>query len=174
MNHSHILKGTLVALALITSTQASSVYAADVVDTAATVPDLSTLISLVETAGLVDDLKTAEDITVFAPTNEAFAHLPNVVTKAIEKDPSILSTILLYHISPDRLRAADVVVANSIDTLANDPINVRTPGSKVFVDRAQVTATDIETDNATVHLINRVMIPWNLIARDVWQALRHN
>lgn len=150
---------------------APSAQAADVVDTAASVDDLSTLVSLVQAAGLVDALKDAEDITVFAPTNAAFEALPSRVSRAIEINPDILTTILLYHVAPERLRAADVVARTHIDTLANDPLRVRTPGGTVKIDRSTVIATDIETDNATVHLIDRVLLPWNLIREDVREAL---
>jgi uncharacterized surface protein with fasciclin (FAS1) repeats len=113
MNYFKQLAGGTFALALLLGIGATQAQAADVVDTAAGVEDLSTLVALVQQAELVD-------------------------------------------------------------ALAEDPIRVRTPGDKVFVDRAEVIATDIETDNATVHLLNRVMVPWNLILRDVVQALRHN
>jgi uncharacterized surface protein with fasciclin (FAS1) repeats len=174
MNYFKQLAGGTFALALLLGIGATQAQAADVVDTAAGVEDLSTLVALVQQAELVDALKEADDITVFAPVNSAFDKLPRVLSRAIENDPSILTTILLYHVAPERLGAANVVELRSIDTLAEDPIRVRTPGDKVFVDRAEVIATDIETDNATVHLLNRVMVPWNLILRDVVQALRHN
>ncbi len=167
------LSGGLFALALTFGIAAPSAQAADVVDTAAGVADLSTLVSLVQAAGLVDALKDAEDITVFAPVNSAFDKLPRSVSRAIERDPSILTKILLFHVSPDRLSSSEVVATRRIDTLTDQDIRVRAAGKKVFVDRAQVIATDIDTDNATVHLINRVMIPWHLIRDDVVTALRH-
>jgi len=167
-----VLTGGVFALALVFGF-GQSAYAADVVDTAAGVEDLSTLVSLVQQAGLVDALKSAEDVTVFAPVNSAFDRLPRALTRAIEKDPSILSTILLYHVSPERLSSSEVVSMRRIDTLTDQDIRVRTAGDKVFVDWSRVTATDIETDNATVHLIDRVMVPWHLILDDVIAALRH-
>jgi uncharacterized surface protein with fasciclin (FAS1) repeats len=152
---------------------AQTTHAQNVVETAQGVDDLSTLVELVVSADLADTLSNAEDITVFAPTNDAFEKLPNVLFRAIENDPDILVSILTYHVAPERLRAEDVIETRRIGTLQGTDIIVRTPGNNVFLNSSQVTATDIETDNATVHTINKVLIPWRDILRDVIQALRH-
>lgn len=161
------------ALALFISINAPSVEAANVVETAQGVDSLSTLVELVVAADLAGTLAGAENITVFAPTNDAFEKLPRVLTRAIERNPDILVSILTYHVAGDRLRAADVVGMRSIPTLEGSSINVRTAGNNVFLNNAKITAVDIETDNATVHTINRVLIPWHSILRDVIAALRH-
>ena len=161
------------ALALFIGLNAPAVQAADVVTAADTIDELSTLVALVGAAGLAGTLADAEDITVFAPTNDAFEKLPRALLRAIERDSSILVSILTYHVADERLRAADVVSMNRIGTLEGSNINVRTAGSNVFLNNARITAVDIETSNATVHTINNVLIPWHSILRDVIAALRH-
>jgi uncharacterized surface protein with fasciclin (FAS1) repeats len=162
------------ALALFIGLNAPAVQAADVVKAAGQIDELSTLVALVGGVdGLADTLATTDNITVFAPTNDAFAKMPRVLNRAIERNPDILVSILTYHVAGDRLRAADVVGMRSIPTLEGSSINVRTAGSNVFLNNARITAVDIETSNATVHTINNVLIPWHSILRDVIAALRH-
>ena len=118
------------------------------------------------------DLEQQPDgITVFAPTNDAFEKLPRIVNRAIEADPSILTKILTYHVAPTNLEAADVVSMSRIETLQGGDIRVRTIGDKVYLNFSKVTATDIETDNATVHLIDRVLFYPGAL-RDVVRALK--
>ena len=148
-------------------------HAANVVQTAQSVDDLSTLVELVVAADLAETLATTEDITVFAPTNKAFEKMPRALSRAIENDPSILTAILTYHVAPERLMAADVVEMRSIETLQGSDIRVRTPANQVFLNNAKVIAIDTETDNGVVHLIDNVLIPWKDIMGDVISALRH-
>jgi uncharacterized surface protein with fasciclin (FAS1) repeats len=159
------------ALAITVAVSTPSAQAADVVDTAVATPALSTLVELVTAAGLVQTLKDAEGITVFAPTNEAFEKLPRSITRAIEADPSILTKILTYHVAPEELMASDVVGMKRIETLQGRDIRVRVMGDTVRLNSSKVIATDIETDNATVHLIDRVLF-YPGIVRDVVRALR--
>lgn len=165
------LTGSAFALAVFIGFAAPQAYAADVVDTAIATPQLSTLVELVVAADLATTLKEADGITVFAPTNDAFEKLPRVVSRAIEADPSILTKILTYHVAGEELQAADVIALKRIETLQGDNIRVRVVGDKVFLNWAQVTATDIETDNATVHLIDHVLLYPGIIG-DVFRALR--
>ena len=164
------------ALALFIGLNAPAVQAANVVEVAKDDDNLSTLVELVIAADLVSTLAGADDITVFAPTNDAFNKLPRALTRAIQNDESgkILTSILTYHVAPSRLSSSDVVGMRSIPTLLEGSnINVRTAGSNVFLNNARITAVDIETSNATVHTINNVLIPWHSILRDVIAALRH-
>lgn len=181
MNTRTTIAGSALALALIVGVNAPTASAANVVD--AVVADdsfqqLENVLLLADEltdAGLVPTLQNAEDITVFAPTNEAFEKLPRTLSRAIENDPSILVTILQYHVAPAPLLAEDVVETRRIDTLAGENIRVRTIGDTVFLDRSRVTAVDTVVDNnVVVHRIDRVMVPWRSVIRDVIQALRQH
>jgi len=175
MKYSLILPASAFVFAfLVLGTSAPQAQAANVVETAQSVDELSTLVELVVAAGLADTLAEADDITVFAPTDEAFEKLPALLMRAIaaDEDNSILTAILTYHVAPERLRAEDVVAKRSIETLQGSSIRVRTAGPTVLLDTSRVTAVDIETDNATVHTIDRVLIPWRDILRDVIATIR--
>jgi uncharacterized surface protein with fasciclin (FAS1) repeats len=165
------LFGGALALALMIGVGAPSAHAADVVDAAIGTPALSTLVELVVVADLVDTLKEAEGITVFAPTNDAFEKLPRAVSRAIEADPTILTKILTYHVAGEELSASEVVAMKSIETLQGKDIRVKVYGDRVYLNFSRVTATDIATDNATVHLIDRVLFYPGIIG-DVVRALR--
>jgi uncharacterized surface protein with fasciclin (FAS1) repeats len=152
-------------------------YAAeyDTIVDAAVDNDLTTLVELVTSAGLAGALSdTGADLTVFAPTNNAFNKIPRVLFRAIENDPSILVEILKYHVAPVNLMAEDVVMMDTIETLQGEDISVRTVGNNVFLNtNAKVIAPDVETGNGTVHVINRVLIPWKEILPDILRALGH-
>jgi transforming growth factor-beta-induced protein len=168
--HTFIMSAFALAITVGFNTPHAYAQELDVVETAIATPALSTLVDLVVSADLAETLATTEDITVFAPTNDAFAKLPKVVTRAIEANPTILTNILTYHVAGERLRALDVVGMKSIATLQGDSIRVRVAGENVFLNMSRVTDVDIETTNATVHLIDRVLLYPGVI-RDVIQAI---
>lgn len=181
MNTYKRLAGGTLAFALFVGFAAPSAHAANVVDAVVSDPSFQALEDALlaadelADAGLVSTLQDASDITVFAPSNEAFGKLPHTLTRAIENDPNILVSILTYHVAPGALLAEDVVTERRVDTLQGDQINVRTLGERVYLDRSTVTETDITLDNdVVVHRIDRVLIPWKSIIRDVITALRHN
>jgi len=181
MNTYKTLAGGTLALALFVGFSAPSAHAANVVDAVVSDPSFQALEDALlaadelADAGLVSTLQGASEITVFAPSNEAFGKLPRALTRAIENDPGILVSILTHHVAPGALFAEDVVAERRIDTLQGDTVMVRTPGDRVYLDRSQVTEVDIELDNdVVVHRIDRVLIPWKSIIRDVVMALRHN
>lgn len=133
----------------------------DIVDIAASNPDFSTLVTAVKAAGLVDALKGDGPITVFAPTNDAFAKLPAGTIESLLKpeNKDKLVAVLTYHVVPGKVKAADVVTVNSATSLQGQDIAVSVDGSKVMVDDAQVVATDIEASNGVIHVIDSVILP---------------
>jgi len=175
MNTLQKITGSAFALALVLGISIPSADAANVVDVAVD-NDLTTLVDFVVAADLAPTVAGLSDATVFAPTNKAFDKLPNVLLRAIENDPEILQSILLYHVvTTDELKAEDVVELRKISpAYPGQDIRVRSGGSNVFLDASRVIATDVEADNnVTVHVIDRVMVPWRGIIRDVISALRH-
>lgn len=132
----------------------------DIVDTAVAAGDFKTLVTAVKAAGLVDTLKSPGPFTVFAPTDEAFAKLPKGALESLLKNPDALKSVLLYHVVPGRVMAADVVKLKSTKTALGQSITI--DASKgVRVDQASVVKTDIATSNGVIHVIDAVIMPSN-------------
>jgi uncharacterized surface protein with fasciclin (FAS1) repeats len=152
----------LVALAAVAVPAAASPAAAkqkDIVQTAAGAGNFKTLTKLVKRAGLASTLKQRGPYTVFAPTDAAFAKVPQEKLDALLADKAKLKAVLLYHVAAGRLKAAKVVKRSSIKTLNGKKVRVRVKGSKVFLNRARVTKPDVMASNGVIHVINRVLIP---------------
>lgn len=132
----------------------------DIVETAAADGRFTTLLAAAEAADLVGALKSEGPLTVFAPTDEAFAALPEGTVEALLQDIDALTAILTYHVVPGSVKAAQVITLSSAPTLngAEVPITVTSDGS-VMVDNANVIITDIETTNGIIHVIDAVIIP---------------
>jgi uncharacterized surface protein with fasciclin (FAS1) repeats len=126
---------------------------------AAKTPQLSTLLSLVKQAGLADELSAPGALTVFAPTNAAFAKVPKATLTALGKDPAALKRVLLYHVAAGKVTAAQVVKLTSAKTLAGPSVRIRVTGKTVRINTARVTTADVKASNGVVHLIDRVLIP---------------
>lgn len=131
---------------------------ADIVDTAVAAGDFTTLVTAVQAAGLVDTLKGEGPFTVFAPTDEAFAKLPEGTLEALLQDKEKLTAILTYHVVPGRVMAADVVNLNSAKTVQGQSVPISTADG-VQVGSANVVKTDIVTSNGVIHVIDTVLIP---------------
>ena len=121
--------------------------------------------SAVQQAGLVETLKGEGPFTVFAPTNEAFAKIPADQLAALLADKEALTKVLTYHVVPGKVMAADVVNLTSADTVEGQPIEINT-SSGVKVNGATVIATDIEASNGVIHVIDAVILPPDLSARE--------
>ena len=137
-------------------TRASKV---DIVQTAVAAGQFTTLASLLQKAGLVDTLATGGPFTVFAPTDAAFAKVPKATLDALAADPAKLKAVLLYHVVPGRVTAADVVKLTSAKTAEGRSLGIKVVNGSVFVDGAQVTTPDVEATNGVVHVIDSVLIP---------------
>lgn len=139
----------------------SAELAKDIVDTAAANDDFKTLVAAVKAAGLVDTLKGDGPFTVFAPTDAAFAKLPEGTLEDLLKPESKdkLISILTYHVVPGKVLAADVVTLTTAKTVQGGELAIAVDGGKVKVDEANVTATDIECSNGVIHVIDAVLLP---------------
>jgi uncharacterized surface protein with fasciclin (FAS1) repeats len=131
----------------------------DIVDTAVSDGRFTTLVTALQAAGLVDTLKSEGPFTVFAPTDDAFAALPEGTLDALLADPQALSDVLLYHVVPGKVMAADVVNLTSADTALGQPASISFDGTTVMIDDAQVIIPDIETSNGVIHVIDAVIVP---------------
>jgi uncharacterized surface protein with fasciclin (FAS1) repeats len=142
-----------------TTTEAPMAEAMDIVDTAIAAGSFNTLVAAVEAAGLVDTLKGDGPFTVFAPTDEAFAALPEGTIEALLEDIPTLTDILLYHVVPGKVLAADVVNLTSATTALGQDVQISVENGNVMINGATVIATDIETSNGVIHVIDTVILP---------------
>ena len=135
----------------------------DIVDTAVADGRFTMLVAALQAANLVDTLKGEGPFTVFAPTDEAFAKLPAGTVEALLKDIPQLTNILLYHVVPGKVMAADVVGLDgkSAETaLEGSQISVKIDGDKVILnDSVMVIVTDVQTTNGVIHVIDAVLLP---------------
>nr|WP_062214057.1 fasciclin domain-containing protein [Streptomyces sp. NBRC 109706] len=121
-------------------------------------PELSTLVSAVEAAGLGDTLNSTENLTVFAPVNAAFAEIPEEDLDGLLADPDALGGVLTYHVVGERLAPEDLA-RSSFETLQGGTVTVSGEGESWQVDDASVVCGNVQTANATVYLIDGVLMP---------------
>jgi uncharacterized surface protein with fasciclin (FAS1) repeats len=121
-------------------------------------PLLSTLVSAVKQAGLVDSLNSADGITVFAPTNDAFNKIPAADLKKVLADKKMLTDILTYHVVPGKLTPADL--SGTHKTLEGKDVSVTGSGEDFKVaGTASVICGNVQTANANVYIIDSVLMP---------------
>jgi len=131
----------------------------NIVQTAIAAGQFNTLASLLTKAGLVDTLSTGGPFTVFAPTDAAFAKVPKATLDALAENPAQLKSVLLYHVVPDRVAAADVVKLTSAKTLEGRSVAIKVVDGSVYIDMAKVTTPDVTASNGVIHVIDSVLIP---------------
>ncbi|HHF2857886.1 fasciclin domain-containing protein [Vibrio diabolicus] len=134
---------------------------ADIVDVATENGSFNTLVAAVKAADLVDTLKGEGPFTVFAPTDDAFAKLPDgtVDMLLMPENKDKLVSILTYHVVPGKVMAADVVKLDKAATVQGQDVMIKTMGDKVMVNDANVMATDVKAKNGVIHVIDTVIMP---------------
>ena len=120
-------------------------------------PLLKTLTAAVTEAGLVDTLNSAEALTVFAPTDDAFAAIPKKDLKALLKDKEMLTTVLTHHVVGESLTPENL--AGEHETLAGDMLTVEGEGEEFTIGEASVVCGNVQTANATVYVVDQVLMP---------------
>ena len=136
--------------------------AADIVETAQEAGSFQTLLTAAEAAGLVDTLKSEGPFTVFAPTDEAFAKLPEGTVESLLKpeNQDQLKAILTYHVVPGKTMSSDLAGKQvEVESVEGSALSIDATGDNVMVDDATVTQADIETDNGVIHVIDSVIQP---------------
>jgi transforming growth factor-beta-induced protein len=158
-----VVVAAVAAAALGASASGSSASRSDadqnIVQTAIAAGQFNTLASLLTKAGLVDTLSTGGPFTVFAPTDAAFAKVPKATLDALAENPAQLKSVLLYHVVPDRVAAADVVKLTSAKTLEGRSVAIKVVDGSVYIDKAKVTTPDVTASNGVIHVIDSVLIP---------------
>lgn len=133
-------------------------HSKDIVDTAVAAGDFETLVAAVQAAGLVEVLKGDGPFTVFAPTDEAFAKLPEGTLEALLADKDALTKVLTYHVVPGIVMASDVVKLDSATTVQGQDVRIDS-SSGVKINGATVIATDVIASNGVIHVIDTVILP---------------
>jgi len=143
-----------------------------IADVASEAGQFKTLLAAAEAAGLVDTLSGAGSLTVFAPTDEAFANLPDGTVESLlrPENREALKSLLLYHVVKGPVFASDAIAAESAKTLNGEAVETSLRDGALFIDESRVLANDIEASNGVVHVIDRVLIPDSLTARSTGAA----
>lgn len=132
----------------------------NIVETAIAAGGFETLVAAVSAADLVDALSGEGPFTVFAPTDDAFAALPEGTVDALLADPSgDLTQILLYHVLGMKAMSTDVMDGMEVETLQGSPVTFSISGDDVMINGAKIIAFDIEASNGVIHVIDAVILP---------------
>lgn len=156
-----VLAVLAIALGVGGSVKAESMPDKDIVEVAASAGFFKTLVAAVQAAGLVEVLKGEGPLTVFAPTDEAFAKLPAGTVENLLKpeNKDKLTAVLTYHVVPGRVTADQVVALSSAKTVNGRALRISTQDGSVMIDDARVTTTDIMASNGIIHVIDSVVLP---------------
>ncbi len=151
------------AAATVTLPSLTLAQSATIVDLAVATPELSTLVTAVQAAGLVDTLAGPGNFTVFAPTNRAFEHLPHGVLESLLQPENVgqLTDVLTYHVSGAYYPASAIVGQRGrIPTVQGGYIHANGRGNGVHLNgNAAVTTADVMASNGVVHIIDAVLLP---------------
>jgi uncharacterized surface protein with fasciclin (FAS1) repeats len=132
----------------------------NIVQTAGAAGQFTTLLALAKQAGLVGALSGSTKLTVFAPTDKAFAKVPKATLRKLQRNRALLRAVLLYHVARGNVKAAQVVKLRTVKTLNGARVRVGVKGSRVYLNRTvRVVKPDIEASNGTIHVIDGVLIP---------------
>ena len=131
----------------------------NIVQTAIAAGQFKTLVSLVKQAGLAGALSGKGPLTVFAPTDAAFAKVPKATLAALAKNKAELKAVLLYHVVKGKVTASHASMLTSATTLEGASLPIHVTGGKVYVGGAQVIKANVMASNGIVHVINKVLIP---------------
>jgi len=156
-----MIRRTFIAMAAVASFAAPAfAQDADIVDTAVAAGSFTTLAAALGAAGLVDTLKGEGPFTVFAPTDDAFAALPEgtVANLLLPENKDQLIAILTYHVVPGKVMSTDLTNGMTAATVQGGDVTIMTEGG-VKVNDANVTTADIEASNGVIHVIDAVILP---------------
>ena len=145
---------------MVAGTAFAAGHSKDIVDTAVDAGSFTTLVAAVQAAGLVDTLKGEGPFTVFAPTDEAFAALPEGTVEDLLKPENLatLQAILTYHVVPGKVMSGDLSNNMMAGTVQGADVTIMTEGG-VTVNGANVVTADIEASNGVIHVIDAVILP---------------
>lgn len=163
-----LLVAFLFLFALAANGWAKSHEKKDIVDTAVAAGSFNTLAKALTAAGLVETLKGPGPFTVFAPTDEAFAKLPEGALADLLKpeNKEKLKGILTYHVAPGQVTAEEVTRLKTAKTVNGQELKIAVTDGTVMVDNARVTKTDIMCSNGVIHVIDAVLLPKECVVKE--------
>ncbi|WP_373529605.1 fasciclin domain-containing protein [Nostoc sp.] len=132
---------------------------ADLLETAVNAGNFNNLVKAAKAANLIEILKSPGSFTLFAPTDEAFANLPEGTLDALLQDIPKLKKIVAYHIASGDVRSDDLVQINEAETIEGSIVAIESADGKIKVNNANVVKTDILADNGVIHIIDAVLMP---------------
>ena len=156
------------------ATMASAVRAADIVETAVKAKNFGTLVAALKATGLDKTLASKGKFTVFAPTDEAFAKLPEGTIKTLLKpeNKDRLTAILTYHVVPAQVPASAAIKVDSASTVLGQRLKVSSELGRLSINESRVVATDIQCDNGIIHVIDSVLLPEEKTIPEVAKAAK--
>ena len=154
-----VLAASVVAAGAGARTELNSAPKKNIVQTAVAAGQFKTLVKLVKRAGLAGALSGKTQLTVFAPTDAAFAKMPQSTLNALLANRAKLRTVLRYHVVQGRVPAAKVTTMASARTLAKQSVSFMVKDGVVFVNDARVVKANVVTRNGIIHVIDKVLIP---------------
>ena len=131
----------------------------DIVTTAVEAGNFKTLATALTETGLIEALQGDGPFTVFAPTDDAFAKLPEGTVESLLEDKETLKNILLYHVVSGEVTSKEVVNLTKAETLNGKNINIKVSKGTVMINDAKVTGADVMASNGVIHVIDTVLIP---------------
>jgi uncharacterized surface protein with fasciclin (FAS1) repeats len=141
-----------------TATPSVSLGGKNIVDTAVAAGNFTTLVTALQTAGLVNTLNGKGPFTVFAPTNAAFAKIPNATLNALLANKTQLTAVLTYHVVPSKVMSTDLKNGMMIKTVQGENLTINTTNG-VMVNNAKVVQADINCTNGVIHAIDTGLMP---------------
>ncbi|HKJ86538.1 MAG TPA: fasciclin domain-containing protein [Spirochaetia bacterium] len=154
-----LLSGMVLLVIATAAFATGTIEYSDPIDTAEEAGVFTTLLAAVDAAGLEETLRGPGPFTIFAPTDEAFAALPDGLVAALLDDPDTLREVLLYHVLPREARAGEVVTLDSANTAQGEAVEFEVRGGSAYVNQAEIIQTDIDTSNGVIHAIDQVIVP---------------
>lgn len=130
----------------------------NIVETAVSAGSFKTLVTALQTAGLVDTLSGVGPFTVFAPSDEAFVKIPKETLNDLLADKAKLKAVLTYHVIPGKVMAEDAAKLTSAKTVQGEEVKINTSNG-FMVNNAKVVKADIKCSNGVIHVIDSVLMP---------------
>ena len=155
----HSVTTILIGALALANVAAADEHENDIIETAVAAGSFTTLAAALDAAGLIETLKGDGPFTVFAPTDEAFAKLPEGTVEALLQDIPKLTHILTSHVVAGRVDASQVEGLDSAETVSGVRLGISVDGGTVMVDSATVVTTDIMASNGIIHVIDSVVLP---------------
>src|SRR5512146_373104 len=133
----------------------------DIIEIAVRARQFSTLVAALTLAELTEALEGTGPFTGFAPTDSAFAELPNGTLHSLLRDKERLAAVLLHHVVPGKIMTRDILAAGgaTVDTLNSMPLHLTVRDGKVYVNGVQVVNADLSASNGVIHVVDEVLIP---------------